>query len=146
MSVLFLLKIVHDQGNLELDDLGSVEALDMLFELQKLGYIDEEPNPDCDPPVSSYVLSELGAYRLTLPDHNAEEWEKLSTPAQQVTVGRMLGLQWRVSHLWEYEDDVYAVWLIAPNMLGDGYTQAYVLGDGMMIRYENKISIPGKKK
>lgn len=144
MSSLFLLKLIHDaDGKFSVDDIGSVEGLDMLFELQKLAYVEEQVE------MRTWVITDLGEYRLTLPDVDGQHWEQHATPHQLVTVGRMIGLQWKVSHLWEYENDQYAVWMIAPNMLNPDkaeFVHSYVLPDGMMLRYENKVTIPGKNR
>lgn len=135
MSSLWLLKLIHDEdGEFGVDQLGNTEALEMLFELHGQGYIIEEPT------TKLWAVTDLGEERLAGVDYEPEELDRLGSPQQHTLVNRMGNLSWRLSHLWEYENDRYAVWMVArARDKSDGFTHACILPDGTIIRPDTTL-------
>lgn len=146
MTNIWLLKLIHDaDGKFKPDDIGSMEGLELLFELQNMELVEEDKKGK--PKDRCWRVTDLGEYRLTLEDHSATELDKLATDAQKETVTRMAQFGWKPSHLWEYENDAIAVWMIAPNPTKPGsFTQGYVMPDGKLERYEHKVQVRGEPK
>lgn len=79
-------------------------------------------------------------------DIGPEEFEVFATEEQKATVVKLQKYGWSVSHLWEYEQGSLCVWCIVRTPGQKGFTHCFVLPDGEMRRFENKIRIGGTRQ